>query len=80
LTALSRFLLAALAWLFARLLLTTLLAALAWLFARLLLSAAAALLAALAALLAALTLAWLLFVRVHNCSFVSSLPTTNHNH
>jgi hypothetical protein len=28
-------------------------------------------------LLAALILlAWLLFIRVHNCSFVSSLPTT----
>jgi hypothetical protein len=38
---------------------------------------AAALLAALAALLAALILlAWLLFLRIHNCSFVSSLPTT----
>jgi hypothetical protein len=43
---------------------------LSWLLARLLLSAAA-LLAALAAAL----LAWL-FIRVHNCSFVSSLPTT----
>jgi hypothetical protein len=67
LTALPRFLLA------------TLLAALSWLLARLLLSAAALLaaLAALAALLAALILlAWLLFIRVHNCSFVSSLPTT----
>jgi hypothetical protein len=66
-----------------RFLLATLLAALSWLLARLLLSAAAllaalaALLAALAALLAALILlAWLLFSRVHNCSFVSSLPTT----
>jgi hypothetical protein len=58
-----------------RFLLATLLAALSWLLARLLLSAAA--LAALAALLAALILlAWLLFSRVHNCSFVSSLPTT----
>jgi hypothetical protein len=63
LTALSRFLLA------------TLLAALSWLLTGLLLSAA--LLAALAALLAALILlAWLLFVRVHNCSFVAALPTT----
>jgi hypothetical protein len=52
-----------------RFLLATLLAALSWLLARLLLSAAA--------LLAALILlAWLLFIRVHNCSFVSSLPTT----
>jgi hypothetical protein len=59
-----------------RFLLATLLAALSWLLARLLLSAAA-FLAALAALLAALILlAWLLFSRVHNCSFVSSLPTT----
>jgi hypothetical protein len=66
LTALSRFLLA------------TLLAALSWLLTGLLLSAAA-LLAALAALLAALILlAWFLFIRVHNCSFVSSLPTPNH--
>jgi uncharacterized membrane protein len=79
LTALLRFLLAALSWLLARLLLSAapllaalswLLAALSWLLARLLLSAAA-LLAALAAAL----LAWL-FIRVHNCSFVSSLPTT----
>jgi hypothetical protein len=77
LTALSRFLLATLSWLFARFLLATLLAALSWLFARLLLSTAAALLATLAALLAALILlAWLLFVRVHNCSFVAALPTT----
>jgi hypothetical protein len=75
LTALPRFLLAtllaALSWLLARLLLSAaaLLAALSWLLARLLLSAAA--------LLAALILlAWLLFIRVHNCSFVSSLPTT----
>jgi hypothetical protein len=75
LTALPRFLLAALSLLLARLLLSaaallaalaTLLAALSRLLARLLLSGAA--------LLAAL-LAWL-FIRVHNCSFVSSLPTT----
>jgi hypothetical protein len=52
-----------------RFLLATLLAALSWLLARLLLSAAA--------LLAALILLpWLLFVRVHNCSFVAALPTT----
>jgi hypothetical protein len=52
-----------------RLLLAALLAALSWLLAWLLLSAAA--------LLAALILlAWLLFVGVHNCSYVSSLPTT----
>jgi hypothetical protein len=59
-----------------------LLSALSWLLARLLLAAAAllsaaALLPALVALLATLILlAWPLFVRVHNCSFVSSLPTT----
>jgi hypothetical protein len=76
LTALPRFLLATLLAALPRFLLATLLAALSWLLARLLLSAAA-LLAALAALLAALILlAWLLFIRVHNCSFVSSLPTT----
>jgi hypothetical protein len=68
LTTLSRFLLA------------TLLAALSWLLARLLL-AAAALLAALAALRAALILlAWLLFSRVHNCSFVSPYRQLNHDH
>jgi hypothetical protein len=86
LTALPRFLLAtllaALSWLLARLLLSaaTLLAALSWLLARLLLSAAA-LLAALAALLAALILlAWLLFIRVHNCSFVPPYQQPNHDH
>jgi hypothetical protein len=67
-----------------RFLLATLLAALSWLLARLLLSAAAllaALLAALAALLAALILlAWLLFSRVHNCSFVSPYRQLNHDH
>jgi len=56
-----------------RFLLATLLAALSWLLARLLLSAAALLAALLAALI---LLAWLLFIRIHNCSFVSSLPTT----
>jgi hypothetical protein len=86
LTALPRFLLAtllaALSWLLARLLLSaaTLLAALSWLLARLLLSAAA-LLGALAALLAALILlAWLLFIRVHNCSFVPPYQQPNHDH
>jgi hypothetical protein len=70
LTALPRFLLATLLAALPRFLLATLLAALP----RFLL---ATLLAALAALLAALILlAWLLFIRVHNCSFVSSLPTT----
>jgi hypothetical protein len=51
-----------------------LLAALSWLLAWLLLSAAALLAAALLAAL--ILLAWLLFVGVHNCSYVSSLPTT----
>jgi hypothetical protein len=77
LSALPRFLLAALlaalSWLLARLLLSAalaaLLAALSWLLARLLLSAAFF-------LAARILLAWLLFIRVHNCSFVSSLPTT----
>jgi hypothetical protein len=59
-----------------RLLLTTLLAAMSRLAGRLLASAAA-LLAAVAALLTALVLlAWFLFIRVHNCSFVCSQPTT----
>jgi hypothetical protein len=73
LSALPRFLLAtllaALSWLLARLLLSaTLLAALSWLLARVLLSATL--------LAARILLAWLLFSRVHNCSFVSSRSTT----
>jgi hypothetical protein len=41
----------------------------------------AALLGALAALLAALILlAWLLFIRVHNCSFVPPYQQPNHDH
>jgi hypothetical protein len=56
-----------------RFLLATLLAALSWLLARLLLSAAALLTALLAALI---LLAWLLFIRIHNCS-LCFLPTDN---
>jgi hypothetical protein len=60
-----------------RFLLATLLAALSWLLARLLLSAAALLAALLAALI---LLAWLLFIRIHNCSFVPPYRQLNHDH